>query len=750
MKIRPRWLAAFALVLVVSAARAWAAGSWSTVEQLEKPELLVVGTASDRLIAVEPRTGHRRWSIRVPNATGIKMACSPDTVFTVDAEGTVEAVEGETGLIRWTVKTGLAVKPPPSLIGGSLYVRGQKGDAGHLFALDPASGTLRWKRPWNVRHLRRQGDLVLVTTEETLKAPIPPVKEPTAIRVRLVRPSDGSEEWVSAPSPGTLKAGARMVGSDRVLFQTLYTDTSPEVNGQKAPPAGTPTRRLVVASQKDGSEVWKRDIPLPMFGPPQLSDDALLLVSLDKGALSLYDLATGELRWQKTFQPSSPSSATSPGPPTIWSVGVLEGEHLALYSSREKDFELLSVDPRTGAETGRLAGGGSLDGPPTLAGGGLLVPLTAIASRDARPRTSTRERAHEALFLDPLTLQRKWSLALRDGLGDGGVTELPESQGLLLSDGDDLVRVDPSTGGAPWRVTVEEGVVAGPIFKNNLMLVGDKNQVLSAFHLDSGKLAWSTPTKLWFAEKKTVNLFFVVVLLLLIGFFIQRARSGQKLFIRRIAGLNAVDEAVGRATEMGRPVLFLPGMHDVDDIQTLSALSILGHVAQRAAEYQTPILVPCRFSVTMSTAQEVVKEAYLRARQPDAYQAENIRYLTDDEFGYAAGVDGIMVREQPAANFYMGQFYAESLIFAETGYSTGAIQIAGTTATTQLPFLVAACDYTLIGEELFAASAYLSQNPLEVGSLKGQDWAKALIMLLIAGSCILYIWFPQVKTWLAQ
>ncbi len=56
-------------------------------------------------------------------------------------------------------------------------------------------------------------------------------------------------------------------------------------------------------------------------------------------------------------------------------------------------------------------------------------------------------------------------------------------------------------------------------------------------------------------------------------------------------------------------------------------------------------------------------------------------------------------------HFIKGYFYAESLLMAETSYNVGAINIAGTTAVTQLPFFIVSCDYTLIGEELYAASA---------------------------------------------
>jgi hypothetical protein len=87
----------------------------------------------------------------------------------------------------------------------------------------------------------------------------------------------------------------------------------------------------------------------------------------------------------------------------------------------------------------------------------------------------------------------------------------------------------------------------------------------------------------------------------------------------------------------------------------------------------------------------------------------------------------MMVRDKPAACFYMGSFFAESLILAETGNSIGAIQIAGTAQPAQLPFFVAACDYTLIGEEFFAASAYLSGQPDQLGSLKGQDIGKLIV-----------------------
>lgn len=214
-------------------------------------------------------------------------------------------------------------------------------------------------------------------------------------------------------------------------------------------------------------------------------------------------------------------------------------------------------------------------------------------------------------------------------------------------------------------------------------------------------------------------------------FFIETAKRGKKLFLRRIAGLEAIDEAVGRATEMGRPVLFVAGTQDMDDVQTLAGLTILGRVSRTIAQYDSQINMPCRSSLVMTAGREMIKESYAMAGRPDAYSDDMVHYTTDEQFGFVAAVNGIMVREKPATCFYLGAFFAESLILAETGNSIDAIQIAGTAMPAQLPFFVAACDYTLIGEELFAASAYLSNEPKQLGSLKGQDIGKAVAMAAI-------------------
>jgi hypothetical protein len=198
-----------------------------------------------------------------------------------------------------------------------------------------------------------------------------------------------------------------------------------------------------------------------------------------------------------------------------------------------------------------------------------------------------------------------------------------------------------------------------------------------------------------------------------------------------------VDEAIGRATELGKPILYLTGAGGMSDPSTLAASVILGRVAKRVASYETDLLVPHRDPIVMSVCQEITKQSYLEAGKPDAFKEDSNFFITDDQFSYTAAVDGIMLRRKPAANFFMGSYYAEALLLTETGASTGAIQIAGTDSDHQLPFFVTTCDYTLIGEELYAASAYLSREPVQVGTLRGQDLGKAFILVVLGAGTLL-------------
>ena len=321
--------------------------------------------------------------------------------------------------------------------------------------------------------------------------------------------------------------------------------------------------------------------------------------------------------------------------------------------------------------------------------------------------------------------------------------ELSPDDGTPLVDGYYLMRSESPAG--PWTLADS---VAVRIATGRDQSASLQRNVAYFYRVDAHGPGGVTPagsvtgpavaSSQWFNHTRWSVLLLTMLFFAFVLFFIQNAQGeGKKPFLRRIPGIDAIEEAIGRATEMGRPVLYVPGVQDIEDMQTVQALIILESVAKTTARYETPLKVPVSYPIPFTIAQEMVKSGYVHAGRAEQYDPESVQFVSPEQFAYVAAITGVMMRDKPAAHIFLGAFFAESLLLAEAGYATGAIQVAGTANADQLPFFVVACDYTLIGEELFAASAYLSGEPKLVGSLKGADLMKILIILLVVVGCVL-------------
>jgi hypothetical protein len=108
---------------------------------------------------------------------------------------------------------------------------------------------------------------------------------------------------------------------------------------------------------------------------------------------------------------------------------------------------------------------------------------------------------------------------------------------------------------------------------------------------------------------------------------------------------------------------------------------------------------------------------------------------------------GLMHREKAGAAFMFGVFAAEALVLAEAGQQVGARQVAASVSPEQVAFFICTCDYTLIGEELFGASAYMSREPVQVATLAAQDRFKLFFIVLIVIGVVfatLQPWIPEI------
>lgn len=213
--------------------------------------------------------------------------------------------------------------------------------------------------------------------------------------------------------------------------------------------------------------------------------------------------------------------------------------------------------------------------------------------------------------------------------------------------------------------------------------------------------------------------------------YIRRARNvPEKLYVRRIPGIDAIEMTVGRAVEQGRPIMFTTGLTALGPV-LYACMGVLSFVARKAALLRSRLIVPQSAPDALALVEDVVSDAYRAERRLSAFDPTALVFLSEEQFAFASGYIGMVHRERPAAAFLFGSFAAESLILAESGQYVGATQVAASVSPEQVPFFVCTCDYTLIGEELFSASAYLSKEPVLLGSLYGQDRGKIFFMLLL-------------------
>lgn len=229
---------------------------------------------------------------------------------------------------------------------------------------------------------------------------------------------------------------------------------------------------------------------------------------------------------------------------------------------------------------------------------------------------------------------------------------------------------------------------------------------------------------------------FVLLAVLLVTMEMARRRFKDtgKLYIRRIAGLDAIDEVIGRVTEMGRPIAFVFGGGELE-AQTFASLRVLDYVTNHVAKYEAKMFVVTPLPEVYPMCQEVVKAGYLAQGKSDKFNPSNVMYIPGD--ASKAAVLGLYQREKVAGALLFGNYYYESMLFAEAASLVGATQIGATANYHQLPFFVASCDYALIGEEIFAAGTYLSREPSEVAGLTAQELGKGLsVLFMILGSIL--------------
>jgi hypothetical protein len=236
-----------------------------------------------------------------------------------------------------------------------------------------------------------------------------------------------------------------------------------------------------------------------------------------------------------------------------------------------------------------------------------------------------------------------------------------------------------------------------------------------------------------------------------IYYYLQIGKQGKIVKLRRLPQIDVIDELVARAVEMGRELWFLSGSGTLTNAYVLpgilSTFGIASYVTEQCAKYGAKLHHVCRLPIAYNIHFEIAREAYEKVGKPEDFDPlETIIYIPS-----GSGRPYVLNeswRRKPASAILCGTWYHQTIIFCEGLQRAGAMTLGGTDTTHNIPFMVAANNHSMIGEEMYAMSAYLSEDKTLGNSLAGQDMSKYLVIALtIIGVLLAAAGFP-VAEWL--
>lgn len=231
-----------------------------------------------------------------------------------------------------------------------------------------------------------------------------------------------------------------------------------------------------------------------------------------------------------------------------------------------------------------------------------------------------------------------------------------------------------------------------------------------------------------------IVLMIVVILTLLLH---ERVRLGKlMLTLRPLRGLETMRRAIAHGAETGRALHLSPGPGAVggrgSTAETIAGLIAVERVATEAALNGATILASSGDAVTHLALRGSLRQAYQRAGLGQDYRSSSVQLVAhQDPIAYASGVTTLYSRQKLEASQMLGAFDQELLLAGEIGEQRQVPQLLGATSPIAQPLAVLSGEGALIGEEIYAAEAYLSTNTTTQARLATQDLLRTVVIVVL-------------------
>jgi hypothetical protein len=238
---------------------------------------------------------------------------------------------------------------------------------------------------------------------------------------------------------------------------------------------------------------------------------------------------------------------------------------------------------------------------------------------------------------------------------------------------------------------------------------------------------------------------FLVLLFILLGlglmlFFLFSDQIREKIMLRGIQAFSHFRREVDLAVEAGKRLHISLGRGNINDLQggsTFIGLTILDRCARDASNSDRPPVTTSGDGLVTILSQDTLQSTYRSLATEQRYDPTNARLTGLTPMAFAAGTMPTIHDEQVSVNILAGHFGAEIALLTEAGERSRSLTVAGSDSIPAQAVLYATTDEPLLGEELYAAGAYLGAGPAHAASIGMQDILRwALVVIIVIGAIL--------------
>lgn len=237
-----------------------------------------------------------------------------------------------------------------------------------------------------------------------------------------------------------------------------------------------------------------------------------------------------------------------------------------------------------------------------------------------------------------------------------------------------------------------------------------------------------------------LSFLFVIFFLVLIVIFRILGRKKPILPLRIISAFTKLSKTIGLSVESGKRIHISLGRGSIYGEQAaagLVGLSVLERIAQVTTMSDHPPIATSGDGAIAILSQDTLKGSYRAIGVQNQFDPTSGRLTGATPFSFAVGSLPVIYDEQSSIDILLGHFGNEVALITDASMRNGNTSLAGSDDLTAQSIIYATAEEPLIGEELFAAGAYVKSGPMHIASLHAQDVFRwILVMIMIVGAIL--------------